>query len=85
MITYKPTLFFIFQESKNIDITTCDKCTDTNDLVAVEVPIELNQGNIKCEPQNQTKRIKKEPKTRKRTRKTARQLKIEAEEEEGGW
>lgn len=51
----------------------------------IELPTELtHQTDIKCEPQNHTKRIKKEPKPRKRTRKSIRRpppsLKVEEEE-----
>lgn len=79
-----PYLYLPPQKPNNINITTSDKSIDTSDLVAVEVPIDLIQENIKSEPQNPAKRIKREPKTRKRTRKTTRQLKIEKEDEEEG-
>ena len=61
----------ILQKPTKIDFETIDKCTDTNDLV-VEEPSPSFVVNVKSE-QKTTKRIKREPRPRKRTKKSRKQ------------
>lgn len=65
--------FFHFQKLPKVEFNIAiDKSTDTDDLILTEPSINCAEINVKDEQVKCSKRIKKEPKTRKRTKKSNR-------------
>lgn len=57
-----------FQKSISIEVETSNKSTDTDDLVIVEPSIAFAEQDVETE-QKSSRRIKRETKPRRRTRK----------------